>query len=64
MKIVEIFTFMIRLLSISEMYNSIFVASVFLAVFSQSRVTNASNFNPNVEENDLGNTMLEPGTIW
>ena len=47
-----------------RMYDSIFVASVFLAVFSQSRVIDASNFNPNMEENDLGNTMLEPGTNW
>ena len=45
-----------------RMYSSMIVASVFLAVFSQSRVINASNFNPNMEENDLGNTMLEPGT--
>ena len=41
-----------------------FVAFVFLAVVSQILVINASNFNPNMEENDLGNTMLEPGTYY
>ena len=46
------------------MHISGYVTILVLAVFSQSNLIIASSYDPNIEENDLQNTMLEPGIYF
>ena len=46
------------------MHIPVVVFTLVLAIFSQANLIIASSYDPNIEENHLQNTMLEPGIYF